>query len=140
MAKVIFKYNGLDTIIQCKIDDKLKDICKKFCLKSYKDINNLTFIYGGEILNLDLQFNQTANIMDKQNLKMNILVYEKNASIINENKRIINSKDIICPKCGEIYLIEFKDYKIKLNNCKNKDENIISLNEFENTQNINEIK
>ena len=140
MAKVIFKYNGLDTIIQCKIDDKLKDICQKFCVKSYKDINNLTFIYGGEILNLDLQFNQAANLMDKQNLKMNILVYEKNASIINENKRIINSKDIICPKCGELCFIDFKDFKIILNNCKNKDETILSLNEFENSQKINENK
>ena len=140
MAKVIFNFKGIDTIIQCKIEDKFKDICQKFCAKSQKNIKDLIFLYGGKILNLELKFNKVANQIDKQNLKMNILVYDKNSEIINENEGIIKSRDIICPKCGEIYLIEFKDYKIKLNNCKNKDENIISLNEFENTQNINEIK
>ena len=140
MVEVIFKYNGIDIMIQCEIQDKFKNICEIFCVKSQKNINDLIFIYGGEILNLDLEFNKIANQIDKQKLKMNILVYDKNPTIINENERKIKSKDIICPKCGEICLIEFKDYKIILNNCKNKDENIISLNEFENTQNINENK
>ena len=71
---------------------------------------------------------------------MNILVYDINSTIINEKEILIKSKDIICPKCGEIFLINFKDYKIILNNCKNNHENIISLNEYENTQNINENK
>ena len=140
MAEVIFKYNGVGVIIQCKIEDKFKDICEKFCIKSQKNINDLIFIYGGEVINMNLDFNKVANQIDKQNLKMIILVYNKNTGIIKENERIIKSKDIICPKCGEICLIEFKDYKIRLNNCKNKDENIILLNEFENTQNINENK
>ena len=140
MAEVVFKYKGKDIIIQCKIEDKFKDICEKFCIKSQKNLNDVIFIHGGEVLNFDLEFNKVVNQIDKQNLKMNILVYDKNSGIIKENERIIKSKDIICPKCGEICLIEFKDYKIRLNNCKNKDENIISLNEFENTQNINEIK
>ena len=69
---------------------------------------------------------------------MNVLVYDRNMTNINE--RIIKSKDIICPKCGELCLINYDDYKIKLNNCKNKHENIISFNEFESTQNINEDK
>ena len=29
MIEVIFKYNGIDTSIQCKIEDKFKDICQK---------------------------------------------------------------------------------------------------------------
>ena len=140
MAEVIFKYNGIDKLIQCKIEDKFKDICQKFCIKSQKDLNNLIFIYGGETLNLDLKFNEVANQIDKKNLKMNILVKDKNTIIINKNKGIIKSKDIICPKCGEICLIDFKDYKIILNNCKNKDENIILLDEFDEAQNINNTK
>jgi len=140
MAEVIFKYNGKDTIIQCEIEDRFKVICEKFCIKSQKNINDLIFIYGGEILKIDLEFNKVANQIDKQKLKMNVLVYDKDSGNIKEEERIIKSKDIICPKCGELCLIEFKDYKIILNNCKNKDENIILLNEFENTQNINENK
>ena len=138
MAEIIFKYNGIDTLIQCQIQDKFKNICQKFCIKSQNNINNLIFIYGGEILNLDLEFNQVANQIDKINLKMNILVYDKNTNIKNE--KIIKSKDIICPKCGEKCIIDFREYKIVLNNCKNKDESIISINEFEKTQNIDENK
>lgn len=36
--------------------------------------------------------------------------------------------------------MNFIDYKIKLNNCKNKHENIILLDKFDYTQNINENK
>ena len=69
---------------------------------------------------------------------MNILVYDKNENNITQNERIVKSKDIICPKFGEICLINFKDYNVILNNCKNNHKNIISLNGFDNTQNINE--
>ena len=138
MAKVIFKYSGIETLIQCKIEDKLKDICERYVIKIQKDINKLIFIYGGITLNLDLQLKEVINKMDRQDLKMNILVYDTNSNIIDE--RVIQSKDVICPKCGEICLIEFKDYKVRLNNCKNNHESIISLNEYEETQNINENK
>ena len=140
MAHVIFKFKGIDTLIQCKIEDKFKDICNKFSIKMQNNINELIFLYGGEILNLELKFNEVANQKDKQNLKMRILVFDKNINNINEKGRTIKSKDIICPKCGEICLINFKDYKILLNNCKNKHENIISLKDFDNTQTINENK
>ena len=54
MAEVIFNYNGINTIIQCKIEDKMKDICEKLCLKIEIDINKLIFVYGGLLLNLEL--------------------------------------------------------------------------------------
>ena len=138
MAEVIFKYNGIDTIIQCKIEDKMKDICKKFTIKVQIDMNKIIFIYGGRMLDLELKYKEIVNEIDKENLKMKILVYDNNSNIIND--RIIKSKDIICPKCGEICLINFKEYKVILENCKNKHENIIKLKEYENSQNINENK
>ena len=136
MAEVLFNYRGIDTLIQCKIEDKYKDICENFCIKSQTELNNLNFIYDGEILNLDLEFNQVANQKDKQNLKMNILVNDKNSTIIDEKEIIKKSKDIICPKCGEIFLINLNDSKTILNDYKNN----ISLNEFDNIQNINQNK
>ena len=84
MAEVIFKYNGIDTLIQCKIEDKFKEITKKYCNKIEIDINNLIFIYGGQILNLELGFKEVANQIDKQNKKMNILVYGRGSNIIKE--------------------------------------------------------
>ena len=84
-----------------------------------------------------MEFNRIANQFDKLNSKMNILVYNKNSTIMDEKERIIKSKDIICQKYGEICLIKFNNYKIELNNCKNKHETILSIKEFDNTQNIN---
>ncbi len=140
MAEINFIYNGIETIIQCETNYQFKEICKKYCIKLELDINELIFIYGGEILNLENEFNKVANQLDKEKNKMKILVYDKNSTIINTNERKIKSKDIICPNCGELCLINFNDYKIILEDCKNGHENIISLNEFENKQNINENK
>ena len=68
---------------------------------------------------------------------MNILVNE-----IKENKKdnnIIKSKEIICPECRENIKINIKEYKI-LYECKNKHKNIITFNEFDKSQNIDESK
>ena len=138
MEEINFNYNGINTIIQCLNDDYFKDICKKFASKIQVDYDNLIFIYGGELLNLELKYNQIIKQLDINII--NILVYDKNSTYINKNERIIKSKDIICPKCGEICRIKIKDYQIKLNECKNSHEYNLLLNEFENTQNINESK
>ena len=50
----------------------------------------------------------------------NILIKLLQNTVINEN--IAKSKDIICPKCGEVCLINFNNYKIKLYECKNNHE------------------
>jgi hypothetical protein len=137
MEEVNFNYNGINTIIQCLKDDYIKDICIKFTSKIQIDLNNLIFVYGGELLNIELKYNEII----KNKERMNILVYDKNSTYINKNERIIKSKDIICLKCGEICRIKIINYKIKINECKNNHEyNNILLNEFDNTQNINECK
>ena len=53
-----------------------------------------------------------------KNTEIKILVYE----LVNETneEELKLSKDIICPICKEICIINFKDYKITFNNCKNK--------------------
>ena len=98
---------------QLIIEDKMKDICEKLCLKMEIDINKLIFIYGGGILNMELKYKEVANEIDKKNLKMNILVYD--------NSSIINEKDIKI-KFSKIYDLnekikkeEIKKRKTKLN-------------------------
>ena len=44
MAEVNFNYNGITTLMQLNSNDKLKDICEKYCIKLQKDINKLIFI------------------------------------------------------------------------------------------------
>ena len=93
-AKVIFTLDGIDISIQCTNEELFKDICQKYANKIEKNINSLVFLYSGQILNLQLSFQEKVNSIDKERNEMKILVYLK------------ENEEFICPKCGE---------KIKLN-------------------------
>ena len=148
-AEIEFIYNGAKTIIQCNIKDKMKDICKKFREKAnIREDIPILYSYNGKVgLNEELSFQETANIQDKERNKMNILVYDQEGIIINDDNQshniilneniLIKSKNIICPKCKENIKMEIKDYKINLSDCINKHnfDNIL-LNEFDETQEI----
>ena len=139
MVEVEFYYNDIKTIIQCKLNDKIKDICQSYLNKINEDKNNIYFSYNGNAgnnFNEELLFQEMMNEEDKKINKMNILVFKN--EIEQEEKDIIKSKDVICPECGESIKIEIINYKIKLYECKNghKIDNIL-LNEFEKTQYIN---
>ena len=83
MAEIVFIYDGQNIIVQCDINQKMKDICINLSNKINTDINSLTFLYGGGILNLEKKLNEIT----KEN-KITILVYK------NEEE--------VCPKCGRI--------------------------------------
>ena len=114
MSKVIFDFEGREVIIQCKKDEKMKDICQRYVNKINRTINSLIFLYGGKQLNFNLNFNEQANTIDKERNIMKVLVYK------NEED------EYICPKCGE---------KIKFNI---KDDIILSINNIKDV--INSIK
>ena len=88
-ANVKFTFNCINTIIQCLIDEKMRDICQRYSSKIGRNINSLIFLYGGNQLNLELSFENQANSLDKNDKEMKILVYEKQI------------EDFVCPKCGE---------------------------------------
>jgi len=143
MAEVEFNYKGSKVIIQCKEFEIMKDICQSFIKQIEEDKNKIYFSYNGNEGNTfdeNLTFEQMINSEDKKRNKMNILVF-KNEIKEEEVKDIIKSKDIICPICGQSIRIDIKDYKITLFECKNnhKIDNIL-LDEFENTQNIDNKK
>jgi len=138
MAEVIFNYKGIETIIQCNLNEKMEDVHKKYETKIGKDISKLYFIYNGNKINDNIFLNEIINEEDKRRNIMNILVNENNETIIKENK--IESKEIICPKCNENILIKIDEYKINLFNCKNNHniDNIL-LNEYKNNIDISKI-
>ncbi len=47
MVEVTFSYDGINTIIQCNSNEKMKDIIQKFLIKIGKNENenNLLYIY-----------------------------------------------------------------------------------------------
>ena len=107
MVEVEFYYNEIKTKIQCKLNDKIKDICQSYLNKINEDKNNIYFSYNGNAgnnFNEELTFQEMMNEEDKKRNKMNILAFKN--EIKQEVKDIIKSKDIICPKCGESIKID----------------------------------
>jgi len=139
MVEVEFNYNGIKTVIQCKLNDKIKNICQDYLNEINEDKNNIFFSYNenaGNNFNEELTIQEMINEEDKKRNKMVILVFK--SELEKEENDIIKSKDIICPKCGESIKFEIIKFKIKLSECKNGHiiDNIL-LNEFEKTQYIN---
>ena len=136
MAEVIFNYEGENISIQCNIDDKMEDIINRYLQIKNDNIDNLYYLYNNAQINSELTFNEQANELDKSENKMNITVVN-HIKNINELKETI-SKDIICPKCKENALIDIKNFKINLSECKNNHNvNNILLNQFQEIQKIN---
>ena len=136
MSKIIlnFIFNGKEIKIQCKRNEFMKDIFKRYISKIDKDIDKLYFIYNGGKINEELKLKEINN---KEN-NIIILVYELSKDC---KKEIIFSKDIICPKCGTNCIININDYKIDLNNCENS--HIVSnilFKEFNDSQIIDKSK
>ena len=142
MSLAIFNYNGRQYSIPCNSEDKLKDICNKFAIKSEINLDSVYFVYNGEKIKSELTFEKCVNNTDKIRNKMNILVFPMNSDEDNNNnEHLISSKDIICPECGECSKININDYRISLYDCKNKHSiNKLTLKEFEKTQFIDESK
>jgi len=108
--------------------------------KQGKNKSELYFLYGGGILNENLTFNTQIREEDKNRNKMSIIVNNKIDDDENEES-LKKSKYIICPKCKESARILIDKYKIEIYECKNgHKENYKSINDFEQTQNIDESK
>ena len=142
MAEIQFIYEGKNITIQCNENEKIEEIITRFLTKINNIENkNLIYLYNGTKINKELKYKEQANEIDKNSMKMDIIVTKFEDE--SDKKEKIISKEIICPTCNENILLDIKDYKINLNNCKNNHEieNIL-LDRFEETQNIilNEIK
>ena len=111
MLKVIFNYKGNETIIQCKINETMEEVIKKYKLKI--EINNEYYLYNGNKINKENKIEEIINNEDKINNKMNILVYDINGK---ENKNIIiELKELLCPECNENVIININEYKLGIN-------------------------
>ena len=49
MAEIIFNYEGINTVIQCDTNDKMKDIINIFMIKINNKENNLYYFYNDKI-------------------------------------------------------------------------------------------
>ena len=93
MNEAEFIYNGNTTIIQCGLEDKLKDICNKFTTKTQLNINNLYFLCNGNTINLESKFNQINQGKNKIKILVNNINETQNLFLefkINNYNVIIN--------------------------------------------------
>ena len=75
-AKVIFTLDGVNLAIKFTTEDKMKDVCKSYSTKIYKDINSLLFLYELNKVNFKLSFKEHANFIDRNKYQMKILISE----------------------------------------------------------------
>ena len=133
MVEVEFIYKQQITIVQCELNNKIGDIYKRFISKVGIDINSVYFLYSGnKIDNNELTIDKLININDREIKKMKIIVESINQIEINE--ALIESNEIICPKCKEKAMININNYNIKIYGCKNN--HIIDNILFENFENL----
>ena len=92
-ANVVFTLDGEKLRIQCKTKDKMKDICKNYSTKINKNMDSLLFLYEGNKVNFDLSFEEQANIIDRNNHEIIIVVNknENNTNSIDKNNKIISN-------------------------------------------------
>jgi hypothetical protein len=133
---LIFTFNGKEEEMEFKKEELLSNIFQKFVERIRQTIEKLVFLYNGDLINPRKALKDLCQ--DKK--KINLLVYELEIDE-EENESIIKAKNVICPICKELCLINFKDYKIFFSNCKNKHKiSNILFNEFDDFLKINEAK
>ena len=60
MTEIEFNYEGAKIIIQGNLDEKLEEIIKRFAIKSQKSKDDLYFLYGGNLINKELNIKEQA--------------------------------------------------------------------------------
>ena len=112
-VKIIFQYNGNNETIECKKNEFMLDIYKRYVMKVQVDLKKLYFLFNGSLINPEIKLSEIVKNDEKI---INMIVNE----LYNEEDNEINlkqSKDIICPICNEICLINLNDYRITFSNC-----------------------
>ena len=142
---VEFIYNSQNKIpIYSKLNERFEEICSKFALKINKDINKVQLIYSGKYLNTNnklITLGEIINKIDNERKMMSIIALDiSNESTIINKKNIIKANQVICPRCQESARINFENFQIKIYDCKNQHTSYLLLNEYEDSQTIDESK
>ena len=64
MSAIEFIWNGNKTIIQTTENEKISEVVKKFFTKAGQNLENMSFLYGGQKLNLESTFSEAATSID----------------------------------------------------------------------------
>ena len=115
MYAVEFNYHDNIRKLQCFYDEPLREICKRYGRKAILDITTFHFLYLGKEINLDLNFSQLSNEIDKIRKVMTLNVIDRNMKDFN----MVKAKEMICPECYDSVMFDVEKYKINVHDCKN---------------------
>ena len=122
MAKAEFLYNGSKIIIHCDDNDKLESIIQKFSIKIQKNVDELSFLYGGKFIDKNSTYIKLANSIDKERKIISIIVIDdeqkdNNSELLKENKelkeKLNEANKIIEEQKKEIQELKYEITKIK---------------------------
>ena len=134
--QVIFILNCNNITIQCYDNDKMIDICIRFCNLVKEKYNDFAYLHKGKLIKSELTFNEQASTSEKISNKMHIFVYKLEEG---ESLEDITSKEINSFKSPNLYdlILSNIDIKNKVRKVKNIDKNsIINTIKFQNNNNI----
>ena len=134
MAQLEFEYSQNVMIIQVNFDDLFKTAFNKYYQKTHIKPNSVVFISNGIKLSENKRIMDSMNQMQITNRKMRIYVLPLNNSQIDNY--IVDSKDIIFPKCFEECRIKIIDYIVNLFDCRKNHLTALKLENFKEYQKI----
>jgi len=59
MINAIFIYNGKKVLIQCNLEDKMRNICEKFAVKADIKVDSKIYLYNNKPLSINPELNKT---------------------------------------------------------------------------------
>jgi len=135
MIEVEFDMNQQIITVQANLNDIFQTVIDSFIKKTLLDPETVFFITNGKPIDPNQTVEKQISKLNKANNKMKVLVqFVKNDTKVDV---FIQSNEVICPDCKEPCLLETKNYKIKLFNCKNNHTNLIKIKDFPSKQKIN---
>ena len=128
-----FEFEQKNFTIQAKSSDLFKDVIKSFESKLSIEPNSLDYLINGNIIDQEKKVEYYK--LNNDNSKMKVVASNKYKE--NNNDVIVQSKDIICPKCKMIARIKIDDHIKIFECCNNHVTEGIKIDDFPKTQNIN---
>ena len=132
MSIANFIYNGNQTTVQCKENEILKQLFKKFLTKASIEGKEIIYLYNGNKIDDE---NKTVEQITKDK-SFTILAFDVD-NMPKDEKVITKSNEVICPECKGCAFLALKNYKLNLTCSQNGHSlNNILIKDFSKTQGI----
>ena len=130
MINALFKEEDKEVNIQCKLNERMKDIIKNYKSKAEKKNEKEYYLYNNCKIDEGLKLGEIIKNADKNVNKIIILVCNDNIEA-NNNTKLMELNNIICPICKEQMILDIIDYKIQTK-CKNNHNKILLIKDYNN--------